>query len=192
MLLTLVGGLYVVERYGGGLPGEEALWRRNHGWQRPHFTYDLATFFGSLATPVVAGLTVGVLALLVGRRRGSRAALFVVATAGVVLVNIVLKAAIGITPPFHDLGYPYGVGGNFPSGHVSYATAVFGGVAWLAWTGRQRDMAFVAALLVPVMGGERIVSGAHLLSDVLAGYALGGAWLLGAIVLVRPAPARLR
>lgn len=74
-------------------------------------------------------------------------------------------------------------GFGFPSGHALAATAVYGGLATFldVWTPRIRR--FVAAGLIVVISGTRLVLGVHYLGDVLGGVALGLAtlWLLARI-----------
>jgi membrane protein DedA with SNARE-associated domain/membrane-associated phospholipid phosphatase len=70
----------------------------------------------------------------------------------------------------------------FPSGHVTHTAAVYGMLAALLaatsprW-GRKVGLWAAAVLLVSLIGLSRLYLGAHWLTDVLAGGALGGAWL---------------
>ena len=75
---------------------------------------------------------------------------------------------------------------SYPSGHTVYATTVFGMLAWLAWEHGRRDAAVVLAGLVVAMGPARVLSSAHLASDVVGGYLLGSAWLLVAVTAYAP------
>jgi undecaprenyl-diphosphatase len=94
-------------------------------------------------------------------------------------------------PPLLDgsaLGYA------FPSGHASLSVAVFGFLAvvmarelrsnwhWIPYS--------VAVFLVVAIGFSRLYLGAHWLSDVLAGWSLGLAWvaLMGIAYRQHPAP----
>jgi undecaprenyl-diphosphatase len=169
--------LWVLEYHAGGLPGQRQLFEhfqeRTLGLSRSERS--LESFAASAASPFVAAGTVGVLALLAGRRAGARAAAFVVACSAVVVAEAALNAVLGVSPPMRAV-LP-GSSANFPSGHVAYATAVFGCVALLARRAGQTDLVAVAVLLALLMGVARIVYGVHLLADVLAGYALGCAWL---------------
>ncbi|MCA1644910.1 MAG: phosphatase PAP2 family protein [Chloroflexi bacterium] len=80
--------------------------------------------------------------------------------------------------------------GSFPSGHVLSFTAFFGFLAFLALRllrpGLGRSLAVgVCGVLIVGIGFARIYSGEHWPSDVLAGYMLGGVWLLLCIALYR-------
>jgi len=73
-------------------------------------------------------------------------------------------------------------GPSFPSGHAFVALSFYGLLAWygVCWAQRLRTKALlgaVAALLIASIGFSRIYLGVHWPSDVLASYALGGAWL---------------
>ena len=70
----------------------------------------------------------------------------------------------------------------FPSGHSAQAVAAYAALAFLiarsvgSW--RRRVIVWAAAvMLAAVIGFSRLYLGAHWLTDVLGGFALGGAWL---------------
>jgi membrane-associated phospholipid phosphatase len=71
---------------------------------------------------------------------------------------------------------------SFPSGHALVSLAVYGSVALvlaqrLPTRGRRILAVTAAAALVAAIGFSRLYLGVHFLSDVLAGYAAGVAWL---------------
>ncbi|HEX6447026.1 MAG TPA: bifunctional DedA family/phosphatase PAP2 family protein [Streptosporangiales bacterium] len=76
---------------------------------------------------------------------------------------------------------------SFPSGHAVQAVAAWGTLAFLLAVrcrGRIRVVAPVgAAVVVAAVGFSRVYLGAHWLTDVLAGCALGGAWLAFVLAL---------
>jgi undecaprenyl-diphosphatase len=81
-------------------------------------------------------------------------------------------------------------GSAFPSGHAAQSIAVYGVLAALlagsgaSWT--TKVMSWSAAFaLTAVIGVSRIYLGAHWLTDVLAGWALGALWLFALVTAVR-------
>jgi len=87
-------------------------------------------------------------------------------------------------------------GSSYPSGHAIQSLTAWGMLALLAGTGRsprlRGGLLAAAALVVLLVGVSRIYLGAHWLTDVLAGYALGAAWIaaLYALRLRRGDPSR--
>ncbi len=78
----------------------------------------------------------------------------------------------------------------FPSGHTTKATAVYGMLAALlaaatsSW-GRKVALWTAALLITGLVGLTRLYLGAHWLTDVLGGFALGGVWLFAVLTVVR-------
>jgi membrane-associated phospholipid phosphatase len=143
----------------------------------------LLDVFDDLATPYVAALTVAAAAAVVWEARGWRWAVLVPASAAVVVPNAVLKHLFGPTPVYAEQGFN---GINFPSGHVTYTTALFGLLAWLAFTRGRRAAGAICLALVVVMGPARVLGGVHLPSDVVAGYGVGLAWLAAVLAIGVP------
>jgi undecaprenyl-diphosphatase len=189
-MLALVFVVYAWLKWIGPLPGDRAAadghWRV---WRWPGDVKSLVSFFDALGTPWIAAATILVVAAIVRENVGRRWALTVVAAGGVVVLNAILKHIFGPTPLWEE---HRGHGLNFPSGHVAYATAVFGVVASIAARQRQRAIQVTCIALIVLMGIDRVVSRAHLPSDVIAGYLVGGTWLCLILALVAPsrAPAR--
>ena len=184
LALALAAGVLVVRAYlakVGPLPGDAAIASRLPNPRVPPTIVQLADFFGAAAYPLVALLTVAVAAAVVWRVLGGRRAAGVLLAAAVVVVNAALKAAFGPTQMFAD-ALPQSDVVNYPSGHVAYATAVYGYLGFLGLERRRAEAALVALLLIAIMGPARVLTGAHIPSDVLGGYLLGGAWLLASIL----------
>jgi len=137
------------------------------------------TWLGSAAVLYPATL---VLALYWWRReRDWRAgAMLAAGLAGsTVLYNVFKRITERPRPPASDgLGtYSHW---SFPSGHATQCTAFFAMLfvlAWLAGRSRLLPWGIAAAAAVLAVGASRIYLGAHWLTDVLGGYALGGAWV---------------
>lgn len=72
---------------------------------------------------------------------------------------------------------------SFPSGHATGAIAVYGFIAYVlsreAVTVRRRfEIVFWSAVLIVLIGFSRMLLSLHYTSDVLAGFLVGGFWLL--------------
>jgi membrane protein DedA with SNARE-associated domain/membrane-associated phospholipid phosphatase len=81
-------------------------------------------------------------------------------------------------------------GPSFPSGHATQAVAVYGMLAALAATTttswpRKVSAWAMAVVIVGVVAVSRLYLGAHWLTDVLGGLALGAAWLFALLTSVR-------
>jgi membrane-associated phospholipid phosphatase len=111
-----------------------------------------------------------------------RLALFAVVTpVGSSLINALVKEAVDRSRPILPDPVAHANGMSFPSGHAQSAI-VAAGVLLLVFLpvlkGVWRPMAVaVAVALVAAIGFARVALGVHYVSDVLAGYALGAAWL---------------
>ncbi len=79
---------------------------------------------------------------------------------------------------------------SFPSGHATNAMAVYGFVAYMVArdlvTTRQRfEMTYWTAVLISLIGFSRMLLGVHYVSDVVAGFLVGGFWLLLGFALAK-------
>ncbi|MER2999393.1 phosphatase PAP2 family protein [Pontibacter populi] len=78
---------------------------------------------------------------------------------------------------------------SFPSGHATTAMALFALLAYFIYRHNQKKpyrklIAWLAAILIILVGFSRIYLGVHFLSDVLAGFILGLLWTLVGVSLV--------
>jgi membrane-associated phospholipid phosphatase len=165
-----VGGLDedVARRVAASLPGWVEWAARPFSW--------VGGWIGLTAAGVLAGV------LLVRERAWVDLAFLVAAFAGSQALANGLKPAFDRPRP--DLGSPVPVPGSgaFPSGHAAAATACVGALAVLLAERLGRRSQRVAVWTVAValgvgIGLSRIALGVHWLSDVLAGWAIGIAWL---------------
>jgi len=116
------------------------------------------------------------------------------ALAGSIVSNDLVKAVVDRPrPPFAQM-LVHVTSSSFPSGHAADAAAVFGVLAMLLAEGRSRRVRAASwsatAIVVAVVGASRLYLGAHWLTDVLAGFALGGLWASGAAVVLTMARRR--
>lgn len=168
----------------GPLPGERWSLKFEPWPPRPQPWRDVGVFFDLLGKPLFAVLVVGPAVALVWRGLGLRAAAFVALGSAAVVPNAVLKVLLSPTPLWEATHADPGA--NYPSGHVAYAVGLAGALAWLAWERGRRDLVVLAVVFVALMGPSRVWTGAHLPSDVVAGYLLGAGWLLIVAALLRP------
>jgi membrane-associated phospholipid phosphatase len=185
-LFLLVIALHLWLVWAGPFPGDR--WALRQAWMpHPAWVRDYADFFQHLATPLVAIALVAV-ALIVILRYGSlaEAAGLVVACLAVPL-NAILKLVLGASPLWRTAH----TGQNYPSGHTTFVIAVLGYIGVIAWRNDRRWPAALAALLVVAVGPARVVTGIHLVSDVVGAYLLGAAMLLIAMRVARAGNARV-
>ncbi len=136
---------------------------------------------GTIGMPAVA-LT-ALLVLSMRRRSWTPLVLIVAAGGGSLLMTVAGKILIGRDrPPITDAVPPYEVSASFPSGHTLNAVAVLGVIAYLLVLRRQSNAARAAIIAVAVIAtvfvaGSRVYLGHHWVTDVIAGWALGAAWL---------------
>lgn len=144
------------------------------------------TAMNTLSTLGSAPVYIAVFAVVVGWllwRRLPRLALFVVVTvAGSSLLNQVVKVAVDRSRPVLPDPVAHANGMSFPSGHaqsavVAYSVLLLVFLPVLRGTWRPTAVA-VAVLMILGIGFSRVALGVHYVSDVLAGYVLGGAWVL--------------
>jgi undecaprenyl-diphosphatase len=148
------------------------------------------TWLGSTAVIIPAGLVIG-LYFVIWRRDWQPLVLLTAAIAGAVVLYDIGKALVGRPRPPAAIWIGHYTGAAFPSGHATQSVAFYAMLAIVLGAGlssRRRAVLWgAAALVVLIVGASRIYLGAHWLTDVLAGYALGACWvaIVVAILLIR-------
>ena len=136
---------------------------------------------GTVGMPVIAVLVVVVLA--VRRRSWLPVVLMGIAAAGSVAITVLGKDLAGrARPPVALAVPPLETSPSFPSGHTLNATVVLGVSAYLVMLGRKHlrsrlIVGSVVVVFVVAMGLSRVWLGHHWLTDVMAGWLVGLAWL---------------
>ena len=136
---------------------------------------------GTVGMPVIA--VVVVLVLAVRRRSWLPVVLMVLAAAGSVAITVLGKDLAGrARPPVALAVPPLESSPSFPSGHTLNATVVLGVSAYLVMLGRKHLrsrllVGSVVVVFVVAMGLSRVWLGHHWLTDVMAGWLVGLAWL---------------
>lgn len=149
-----------------------------------------------VGTSLGSGLVLVPLSLVVAaiwrwRRRDWSAAWLLGATYGGASLSFnLVKRLTARRRPAARFGLVHAGGYAFPSGHATQAVAVWGALAFLAsrvltrWS--RKVGAWSAAIIVSgFVGLSRLYLGVHWLSDVAAGWALGGLWLFALIAIVQ-------
>ena len=139
---------------------------------------------GSLVALALVGVAVAAALLL--QRRWLALAAWLAAVLGGEALNLLLKELFARPRPRFERPLVVEASHSFPSGQAMESLVVYGMLAYLAvliLRGSGKHVVFVvgAAVLVVLIGFGRVYLGAHYLSDVVGGFAAGGAWL-GAVV----------
>jgi membrane-associated phospholipid phosphatase len=147
----------------------------------------VVTWLGSLAVIIPAGALAGLFFVLRGHRLWPAVLLASTIAGATGLYNIV-KHLVGRPRPPPGIWVGHFSGASFPSGHAAQSVACYLTLAVLVSVGRPLRVKIAlygaATLVVLIVGGSRIYLGAHWLTDVLCGYALGAAWVAMVLAIV--------
>jgi membrane-associated phospholipid phosphatase len=185
---SLAAFFHVVEDYLTGDPivrwdVQFARWLHDHASSTLVSLFKVVTLAGNAA--ILALVCVLALAALVRRRAFNDAALLLVVAVGIELLNALLKLAFQRPRP--ELAFIHLDTYSFPSGHAAGSAAIYGVLAYLTLRhvhGARRVLVVTATVvLVAAIGFSRLYLGAHYLSDVLAGFSLGAAWMFAWILV---------
>src|SRR5215469_4753666 len=114
---------------------------------------------------------------------------------GAVSLDHLVKLIVARTRPPLSFQLVASTGWSFPSGHATESAAVYFGLAYIA--GNQTRPAIktflyaIALVAVCLIGISRVYLGVHWPTDVVCGWALGGAWsviVLGASFTIQDSP----
>ena len=156
-------------------------WLHDH---RSHALTSLLRVVTALGSAwVLIPLAVVAVVFLLVRHLPRDAALVALAVVGAEVLTIGLKAGIGRERPFFANPLARETSPSFPSGHATVSLAVYGALAYVALRHLGNTVAGWVALggavvLVVSIGFSRLYLGVHFLSDVLAGFSAGLAWLV--------------
>jgi undecaprenyl-diphosphatase len=130
---------------------------------------------------VLAAASAVVFAVLLWRRHVRLAIGWIATLAGTAIINTALKSWFQRERPLHDHGFVVEHSYSFPSGHASGSMVFYGMLAYVLlvlcpprW---HRGIVVGAVAMITVVGISRILLQVHYLSDVMAGYATGLAWV---------------
>lgn len=124
---------------------------------------------------------------LLYRHRPRTAVFAAVTVTGSAVLNAFVKAIVQRARPTVADPVATATGLSFPSGHAQAAVVTYTTLLLLFWSamraGWRRVAVTVAALVVLGIGLSRVALSVHYVSDVLAGYVLGAAWVVAATAL---------
>ncbi|MHB8660438.1 MAG: phosphatase PAP2 family protein [Minisyncoccota bacterium] len=107
---------------------------------------------------------------------------------GAVASDYLMKILIGRARPGGLIPSTIETSFSFPSGHATAGIALYGFIAFLLCKLYPKNAGVttaMAAAIILAVGFSRLYLGVHFPSDIIAGYALGGLWLLIGIQIVR-------
>lgn len=146
----------------------------------------IITNLGSALAQIALALSVG--GYLYYRLRNTKEAVILICNlSGSWLLNSMLKEIFKRSRP--DIQHLVYAGGySFPSGHAMVSASFYGMLGYLIWRNlRKRTkpswyVIVLTVILIFLIGISRIYLGVHFASDVAAGFAAGGAWLIACII----------
>jgi len=164
-----------------------AAWLHEHatpGWTT---LFENVTRLGNLVTLIGVVLVAAI--LLWRRKRVAELQLLLLAAVGAEVITVGLKLGFERQRPFFADPLATESTYSFPSGHASVSLAVYGTLGYIAarqlGTRRAQIGALVAAVLVVLLiGFSRLYLGVHFLTDVIAGFSVGLAWVALCVVLL--------
>lgn len=184
VIIPFLALLLLVEDNWGPLASSDHTARdRLHGYALTHPAFVTVMRTASDAGSALAWqIVIALVAIwLLSRRQWRLAAFAVVTTAGSSLLNTAVKLAVHRTRPVVSQPFVHEPGASFPSGHSQAAVVGFGVLllVFLPLLGRRWRLVAVAAAILGVVliGFSRVALAAHYVSDVVAGFVLGAAWL---------------
>jgi undecaprenyl-diphosphatase len=141
----------------------------------------LVVVTGLGATPT-ATVVLGTLVVALLIRRRARLAVYVAVTAiGGAALSPTLKVLVGRLRPVVPEPVAGAGGFSFPSGHATTVTIIVGVVLLVLLPAvparRQRAVTVTGVCVVVLVGLTRVALGVHFVSDVVAGWMLGSAWV---------------
>jgi membrane-associated phospholipid phosphatase len=159
---------------------EVARWLRAHA--TPQVTRWLLLVTDLHSTIAVSCYAAIVAAALAWRRQWRRLATVFVCVAGGLTLNVLMKLAFHRARPVLDDPLLTLASYSFPSGHVAGSTLMYGLIVAWTFTRTRRALVRVAVTLagaaaVALVAFTRMYLGVHYLSDVVAAFAEGVAWL---------------
>jgi undecaprenyl-diphosphatase len=188
-LVVLSLGMAISARYNIRFPGDLSisLWLQSlheGAWQ--DFMVGISYIFGDAR----AALLTVIIGLIIWKTMGRLEAALLVLFTAMTSLNYLFKFIIGRPRPPAELVEIMVQESNngFPSAHAFTSMVLLGFLTYLLYThvrGTHLTLAMIGILpiLILLVGVSRVYLGVHWPSDVIAGYAIGGIFLTGAIMV---------
>jgi YegS/Rv2252/BmrU family lipid kinase len=166
----------------------ESFTRAHHG------VYLFWHYLALVTTTLPEAVATAVVAVALEAKKHRRAAIWTVGVmASVGTATAVIKQLVGRERPVWDAPIEVLTSFSFPSGHASGIVGAMGVAVVLTRMlvrrrGVRRLVFVLAGTMVVLVGADRMFLGVHNLSDVLAGYLLGGGLVLFWLALYDPTP----
>jgi membrane-associated phospholipid phosphatase len=184
LVLTVVaaGGLLLMVKTHSGLAKWDlalARWGGHHATTNSTLWLKRLSMLGGTLIVVTVSVLVALTESL--RRRDAAVAGIVALAVGgqFAVVNLIKVAVARPRPAIHQLTGFHGA--SFPSGHSAAAAVTYAVLALVLGRGRPRvvrnALAGAAVAMSVLVAGTRVMLGVHWFTDVLAGVAVGWAWL---------------
>lgn len=142
--------------------------------------FSLITILGS--TVVVIGITLVVgIALFFSRFHNAYVIGLATTLVGAGGIDFIMKALMERARPSGLIPATIETSSSFPSGHATFSLALYGFLTYFLCKHYPKYAPLfitLGSLLVLAIGFSRLYLGVHFPSDVLAGFSLGGLWLL--------------
>lgn len=144
------------------------------------------TWLGSW--PVIIFLVICLSILFCFYRKGNLMLPLFISVAGSGLMTIIIKYLVDRSRPGVDIALYLEKLPSFPSAHAALVFAFFGYLLYLVWKfnynlTQRFFLSFIFILIIILIGFSRLYLGVHFLSDVIAGYLIGLAWVLVAVYI---------
>jgi membrane-associated phospholipid phosphatase len=162
-------------------------WLHEHassGWTE---FFEAVTVLGNVPTLAIVTIVSGV--ILWRKHRRAELQLVVLAAVGAEILTVGLKLGFERERPFFADPLATESTYSFPSGHASVSLAVYGTLGFILARHLADPRARIAALagaaaLIMLIGFSRLYLGVHFLTDVIAGFSIGLAWVTLCAVLL--------
>jgi membrane-associated phospholipid phosphatase len=173
--------------------GDTRLDTRLADWLHDHASPGWTTFFEAVTflgnVPTLGAVALASAVVLASKRRIAELQLLLLAAVGTQILTLGLKLGFERKRPFFPDPLATESSYSFPSGHASVSLAVYGTLGFilarhLADRRAQIGSLAAATVLVGLIGFSRLYLGVHFLSDVIAGFSVGLAWVALCAVLL--------